>query len=192
LCVRCVVVSPCVLGAGIRVLGMIRTTSFASFSGRVASYRCPWVARDPYDRETFMEKRSLAVVVTIAFSLVGVAGDYLLKRASEAANPMQSRWFYIGFAVYASTAFGWVFVMRHLKLVPQHGNGISRSRDFAYTSPVLDCEAKEVTIAREGGEGQGQREAVGGFAGTQSVAHGGEGDCAACVDLGAGVSGALE
>jgi drug/metabolite transporter (DMT)-like permease len=63
-----------------------------------------------------MEKRSLALVITIAFSLVGVAGDYLLKRASEAPNPMQSRWFYVGFAVYASTAFGWVFVMRHLKL----------------------------------------------------------------------------
>jgi small multidrug resistance pump len=67
-------------------------------------------------RETLMENRSLALVVTIAFSLVGVAGDYLLKRASGAANPMQSRWFYVGFAVYASTAFGWVFVMRHLKL----------------------------------------------------------------------------
>ena len=26
-----------------------------------------------------MEKRSLAVVVTVAFSLVGIAGDYLLK-----------------------------------------------------------------------------------------------------------------
>lgn len=63
-----------------------------------------------------MEKRTLAVVVTIAFSLVGVIGDYLLKRASESANPIHSRWFYIGFAVYASTAFGWVFVMRHLKL----------------------------------------------------------------------------
>jgi small multidrug resistance pump len=25
-------------------------------------------------------------------------------------------WFYVGFAVYASTAFGWVFVMKHLKL----------------------------------------------------------------------------
>ena len=85
-----------------------------------------------------------------------------------------------------------LFKTHAVELVPQHGNGISRSRDFAYTSPVLDCEAKEVTIAREGGEGQGQREAVGGFAGTQSVAHGGEGDCAACVDLGAGVSGALE
>ena len=63
-----------------------------------------------------MENKSFAIVVTIAFSVVGVVGDYFLKRASEAKNPMQSRWFYIGFAVYASTAFGWVFVMRHIKL----------------------------------------------------------------------------
>jgi small multidrug resistance pump len=63
-----------------------------------------------------MEKRALAVVVTITFSVVGVVGDYLLKRASEDKNPMKSRWFYIGFVVYASSAFGWVFVMRHLKL----------------------------------------------------------------------------
>ena len=63
-----------------------------------------------------MEKKALAVTVTIAFSVVGVVGDYLLKRASEQRNPIQSRWFYVGFVVYASTAFGWVFVMRHLKL----------------------------------------------------------------------------
>jgi drug/metabolite transporter (DMT)-like permease len=25
-------------------------------------------------------------------------------------------WFYLGFSLYASTAFGWVFVMKHLKL----------------------------------------------------------------------------
>ena len=35
---------------------------------------------------------------------------------SPSPSPLRSRWFYIGFAVYASTAFGWVFVMRHLKL----------------------------------------------------------------------------
>jgi small multidrug resistance pump len=63
-----------------------------------------------------MEKRALAVIVTIAFSIVGVVGDYMLKRASAAVSPMRSGWFYVGFAVYASTAFGWVFVMRHLKL----------------------------------------------------------------------------
>jgi drug/metabolite transporter (DMT)-like permease len=60
--------------------------------------------------------RQLAIVVTIAFSIVGVLGDYLLKLASERKNPLRSGWFYVGFAVYASTAFGWVFVMRHLKL----------------------------------------------------------------------------
>src|SRR5271169_6085198 len=63
-----------------------------------------------------MGKTSLAVAVTIGFSLVGVVGDYLLKLASDAKNPLESRWFYIGFAVYATTAFGWVFVMKHLKL----------------------------------------------------------------------------
>ena len=63
-----------------------------------------------------MENRSLAVLVTIGFSIVGVAGDYLLKLASSKENPLTSRWFYLGFAVYASTAFGWVFVMRDLKL----------------------------------------------------------------------------
>jgi drug/metabolite transporter (DMT)-like permease len=63
-----------------------------------------------------MEKRWLAVLVTMGFSAVGVVGDYLLKRASAHANPLRAGWFYLGFAVYASTAFGWVFVMRHLKL----------------------------------------------------------------------------
>ena len=50
------------------------------------------------------------------FHAVGVLGDYLLKLASAQRNPLRSGWFYVGFAVYASTAFGWVYVMRHLKL----------------------------------------------------------------------------
>jgi multidrug transporter EmrE-like cation transporter len=63
-----------------------------------------------------MQNKWIAVIVTIAFSAVGVVGDYFLKRASESKSPLSSRWFYIGFALYASTAFGWVFVMKHLKL----------------------------------------------------------------------------
>jgi small multidrug resistance pump len=63
-----------------------------------------------------MEKSTLAIFITIGFSIVGVAGDYLLKLASSEDNPLTSRWFYLGFAVYASTAFGWVFVMRYLKM----------------------------------------------------------------------------
>lgn len=63
-----------------------------------------------------MEKNTIAILVTIGFSVVGVVGDYLLKLASAEENPLRSKWFYLGFAVYASTAFGWVFVMRYLKL----------------------------------------------------------------------------
>ena len=63
-----------------------------------------------------MTKPIVGVLVTVAFSLVGVLGDYFLKLASQRDQPLRAGWFYLGFALYASTAFGWVFVMRHLKL----------------------------------------------------------------------------
>jgi small multidrug resistance pump len=63
-----------------------------------------------------MESKALAVLVVVAFSGVGVLGDYFLKLASEEPHSLRSPWFYVGFAVYASTAFGWVFVMKYLKL----------------------------------------------------------------------------
>ena len=63
-----------------------------------------------------MENKALAVVVTVAFSLVGVLGDYFLKLASAQEYSYRTKLFCVGFTVYASTAFGWVFVMKHLKL----------------------------------------------------------------------------
>jgi drug/metabolite transporter (DMT)-like permease len=63
-----------------------------------------------------MGKSWIAILVTLAFSAIGVLGDYFLKLASGQLQPLKSGWFYLGFALYASTAFGWVFVMRHLKL----------------------------------------------------------------------------
>jgi drug/metabolite transporter (DMT)-like permease len=63
-----------------------------------------------------MGTKTIAVLVTFAFSIVGVLGDYFLKLASAHNQPLRTSWFYIGFALYASTAFGWVFVMKHLKL----------------------------------------------------------------------------
>src|SRR5437879_879412 len=63
-----------------------------------------------------MNNTLFAVVVTMAFSIVGVVGDYFLKLASGADKPLKSPWFFVGFVVYASTALGWVFVMRYLKL----------------------------------------------------------------------------
>ena len=63
-----------------------------------------------------MTRGSLAVIVTIVFSSVGVLGDYFLKLASSHDSPLRTGAFYVGFAIYASTAIGWVFVMKHLKL----------------------------------------------------------------------------
>jgi drug/metabolite transporter (DMT)-like permease len=60
--------------------------------------------------------RTLAVIVTAVLSLLAVVGDYFLKRASAAEAPFRTGTFLIGFVIYASTAFGTVFVFRHLKL----------------------------------------------------------------------------
>src|SRR5690349_12424325 len=63
-----------------------------------------------------MSSTTLAVFVTIAFSVLGVLGDYFLKLASAKDESLKTPAFYVGFILYASTAFGWVFVMKHLKL----------------------------------------------------------------------------
>src|SRR6266699_3307366 len=63
-----------------------------------------------------MGTKTIAVLVTFAFSVIGVLGDYFLKLASARAQPLRTSWFYLGFVLYASTAFGWVFVMSRLKL----------------------------------------------------------------------------
>src|SRR5262245_34824630 len=69
-----------------------------------------------WGRGPTMDTKTLAVVVTLAFSVVGVLGDYFLKLASREQDSLRTPWFYVGFALYAATAFGWVFVMKHLKL----------------------------------------------------------------------------
>lgn len=58
----------------------------------------------------------LAIAVTFIMSLVGVVGDFFINLAGEGKQIIW-RYFFIGFIVYALTAFGWLFVMRHLKLV---------------------------------------------------------------------------
>lgn len=63
-----------------------------------------------------MRESTQAILVTMLFSAIGVLGDSFLKVASEQPVPWRTRSFLIGFALYASTAFGWVFVMQHLKL----------------------------------------------------------------------------
>jgi len=56
-----------------------------------------------------------AILLTIALSLVGVLGDFFINLSGE-GKKMDIRWFVIGFLIYASTAFGWYFAMRHARL----------------------------------------------------------------------------
>ena len=56
------------------------------------------------------------IVVAAAMSAVGIVGDYFRKRASGQASPLTTPNFLVGLALYSSTAFAWVFVMRYLKL----------------------------------------------------------------------------
>jgi drug/metabolite transporter (DMT)-like permease len=63
-----------------------------------------------------MDNPKVAVVVAVVMSAVGIAGDYFLKRASGRPHPLATWTFLAGLLLYASTAFAWVYVMRHLKL----------------------------------------------------------------------------
>jgi drug/metabolite transporter (DMT)-like permease len=81
---------------------------------------CNWLGYAGFLKEDWampsIDSKTLALLITVAFSAVGVLGDYFLKLASGQERSLKSGWFFIGFALYASTAFGWVLVMKHLKL----------------------------------------------------------------------------
>ncbi len=63
-----------------------------------------------------MDRTTQAALVAALMSAVGIVGDYFLKRASGNPRPLASSAFVVGLVLYASTAFAWVYVMRHLKL----------------------------------------------------------------------------
>lgn len=58
-----------------------------------------------------------ASLVVIGLSLVGVLGDYFIKLSGDSVvKYIDIKWFLIGLIVYSSTAIGWFFVMKHIKL----------------------------------------------------------------------------
>ncbi|MFO0811372.1 MAG: EamA family transporter [Gemmataceae bacterium] len=63
-----------------------------------------------------MNKATVMVFVAAAMSAVGILGDYFLKRASSEPSPLATQAFLVGLGLYSTTAFAWVYVMRHLKL----------------------------------------------------------------------------
>lgn len=56
-----------------------------------------------------------SIFFAVLLSLVGVIGDYFIKVSGQKSS-VDIRYFILGFVIYASTAFGWFFVMRHVKL----------------------------------------------------------------------------
>ena len=56
------------------------------------------------------------VIIVILLSLVGVIGDFFIKLAGNEQKSLGTAWFILGLLTYASTAFGWFYVMKHIKL----------------------------------------------------------------------------
>lgn len=56
-----------------------------------------------------------AIFLTIFLAGIGVLGDYYINLAGERGK-MDIKWFVVGLIIYASTAFGWYFAMKHIKL----------------------------------------------------------------------------
>jgi len=59
---------------------------------------------------------AISILVTIGLSALGVLGDFFIKLAGNGSKYIEFKWFIAGLLVYAGTAFGWFFVMKHLKL----------------------------------------------------------------------------
>ena len=62
-----------------------------------------------------MQPVTAALTATVGLCVLTAVGDYMLKRASGVTAPFTSWWFVLGFMVYSSTAFGWMYVMQHLR-----------------------------------------------------------------------------
>ena len=91
--------------------------------------------------------KAVAFAGVMSLSLVGVVADYFLKQASQCDAPWRSPWFSAGTLLYASTAFVWVYVMRHLNLA---NIGVIYSVTTALLITILGVVAfRETLTARE-------------------------------------------
>ena len=59
----------------------------------------------------------LAFVLVQVLCAVGVLADYWLKMAGTGSSFIEARSFLIGFVLHSSTAVGWFFVLKYMKLI---------------------------------------------------------------------------
>ena len=60
--------------------------------------------------------KALAILMALFLAGVGVVGDDFVKLAGDNPRVINWAWLTCGLVIYALTAFGWLYVMRHLKL----------------------------------------------------------------------------
>ncbi|OHB14604.1 MAG: hypothetical protein A2431_04100 [Candidatus Zambryskibacteria bacterium RIFOXYC1_FULL_39_10] len=72
-----------------------------------------WVVEIKFLKEY---NKNMPIIIVIGLSLVGVLGDYFLKLSGNGEKYIDWKWFIVGAIVYSSTAVGWFFVMKHIKL----------------------------------------------------------------------------
>lgn len=56
------------------------------------------------------------IFIVVLLSAIGVLGDYFIKLSGQGNKYIYVKWFITGLIVYALSAFGWFFVMKHIKL----------------------------------------------------------------------------
>jgi small multidrug resistance pump len=64
-----------------------------------------------------VETKTLAILVAATMSAVGILGDYFLKRASEAPQPLATRSFVLGFVLYAIYAMCMILLLALMGVV---------------------------------------------------------------------------
>ncbi len=56
-------------------------------------------------------------ILIVAFlAVIGVVGDFFIKLAGYGTKFIEMKWFIVGAIFYLSTAFGWFYVIKHIKL----------------------------------------------------------------------------
>jgi small multidrug resistance pump len=58
----------------------------------------------------------IAILIIIFVTGVSVIGDYFIKLSGNGSKYINYSLFLIGMVIYASTAFGWFYIMKHTKL----------------------------------------------------------------------------
>jgi len=56
------------------------------------------------------------IVIAVLVSITGVIADSLLKSASRQTHMIANRWFFGALALTVAFSFGWLVLMRHMKL----------------------------------------------------------------------------